>query len=211
MFSLAARKLGAKVYSFDYDTKSVACTNELKRRYFPQDPTWIVEQGSVLDAQYIKSLGKFDVVYSWGVLHHTGAMWRAVVEVVAPHGKLFIALYNDHGRRSKYWLIVKKMYNASPIVFKAIILFFCSIQLWGLATLRDFLFLRPFKSLRGYAKTRGMSPWRDVVDWVGGYPFEVSKPEEIFSFYKNKEFILQKLKTCGGGLGCNEFVFQKIN
>ena len=211
LFSLAARKLGAKVHSFDYDETSVACTDELKRRYFPDDPTWVVEQGSVLDAQYIKSLGKFDIVYSWGVLHHTGEMWNALynlVEAVAPNGKLFIALYNDQGRLSKYWLIVKKAYNAVPKTFKALILLFCLIQLWGPASLRDLVFGRPFKTWINYTKNRGMSPWRDVIDWVGGYPFEVSKPEEIFSFYKKKGFTLQKLTTCGGGHGCNEFVFQ---
>jgi len=54
-----------------------------------------------------------------------------------------------------------------------------------------------------------MSPWRDVVDWVGGYPFEVAKPEEIFGFFRAHGFTLMKLKTCAGGLGCNEFVLLK--
>src|ERR1035437_2015200 len=77
LFSLAARRLGAQVYSFDFDPASVACTRELKRRYFPDDGAWIVEEGSVLDQNYLQRLGQFDVVYSWGVLHHTGAMWQA--------------------------------------------------------------------------------------------------------------------------------------
>ena len=70
--SLAARRLGATVTSFDYDSQSVACTEELRRRYLPDDPSWIVEQGSVLDTEYLAGLGQFDIVYSWGVLHHTG-------------------------------------------------------------------------------------------------------------------------------------------
>ena len=37
LFSLAARRLGARVHSFDYDPQSVACTAELKRRYFEGD------------------------------------------------------------------------------------------------------------------------------------------------------------------------------
>jgi hypothetical protein len=53
-----------------------------------------------------------------------------------------------------------------------------------------------------------MSPWRDVVDWVGGYPYEVARTEEIFEFFKKKGFVLGKLKTCGGGHGCNVFVFK---
>lgn len=81
LFSLAARRLGASVHSFDYDPQSVACTSELKRRFFPGDPQWTVEEGSVLDDDYLASLGRFDVVYSWGVLHHTGAMWKALENV----------------------------------------------------------------------------------------------------------------------------------
>jgi 2-polyprenyl-6-hydroxyphenyl methylase/3-demethylubiquinone-9 3-methyltransferase len=87
LFSLAARRLGASVHSFDFDPQAVACTAELKRRYFPNDPAWTIEEGSVLDTEYLSSLATFDIVYSWGVLHHTGAMWQALENVhpkVAP-------------------------------------------------------------------------------------------------------------------------------
>jgi 2-polyprenyl-3-methyl-5-hydroxy-6-metoxy-1,4-benzoquinol methylase len=82
LFSLAARRLGANVCSFDYDPLSVACTAELKQRYFPDDNNWTVECGSVLDLAYLKNKGQFDVVYSWGVLHHTGNMWQAMENIV---------------------------------------------------------------------------------------------------------------------------------
>ena len=62
LFSLAARRLGAKVYSFDYDSQSAACTQEMKRRYRNEDQDWYIEEGSVLDSDYINSLGTFDVV-----------------------------------------------------------------------------------------------------------------------------------------------------
>src|SRR5438876_1807533 len=84
LFSLVARRLGARVHSFDYDPNSVACTKELRRRYFNNDPDWRIEEGSALDLDYLKSLGTFDIVYSWGVLHHTGAMWTALDNAQLP-------------------------------------------------------------------------------------------------------------------------------
>ncbi len=54
---------------------------------------------------------------------------------------------------------------------------------------------------------RGMSRWHDYLDWVGGYPFEVAKPEEVFEFCRDRGFELENMTTCGGGFGCNEFVF----
>src|SRR5438552_2198085 len=58
LFSLAARRLGSDVHSFDYDPKSVACTQALKARFFPGDEKWRIERGSILDVGYIKSLGE---------------------------------------------------------------------------------------------------------------------------------------------------------
>ena len=212
LFSLAAKRLGAKVFSFDYDPKSVACTEELKKQYFENDKNWSVEEGSVLNIDYLNSLGKFDVVYSWGVLHHTGNMYAALKnaqENVANNGKLFVALYNDQGRKSKLWWKIKRLYVYLPNYLRWMVLRPCYIRLGGPSTIRDILFLRPFHSWSKYKKNRGMSPHRDVLDWVGGFPFEVSKPEDIFSFCRGNGFILCKLKTCAGGLGCNEYVFQR--
>ena len=84
LFSLAARHLGARVHSFDYDPESVACTTELKAKFYPDDPQWTIEKGDILVREYVSALGSFDIVYSWGVLHHTGDMWRALDYAAVP-------------------------------------------------------------------------------------------------------------------------------
>src|SRR5450631_3604007 len=115
LFSLAARSLGAEVHSFDFDPQAVACAQELKQRYFPGDSAWRVDEGSVLDSEFVNGLGQFDVVYSWGVLHHTGSMWvameNAISRVANPQGTLFIAIYNDQGWKSHAWWFVKILHN----------------------------------------------------------------------------------------------------
>lgn len=215
LFSLAARRLGANVHSFDFDPLSVACTLELKRRYFSNDSDWAIEQGDVLDRDYLNSLGQFDVVYSWGVLHHTGAMWRAlenVIPLIHEGGKLAISIYNDQGRASRRWAALKKFYNKSPKLVRMFIVLTVA-TLWfihsALGRLMRFQNPFPFQEWNQKKKTRGMSVWYDLVDWVGGYPFEVAKPEAILDFYRGKGFHLTQLRTCDGRSGCNEFVFVK--
>lgn len=213
LFSLAARRLGAIVQSFDYDPQSVECTREVKRRYCPGDTDWSIGEGSALDADFLASLGRFDVVYAWGVLHHTGSMWPAmgyVADTVCDGGELFIAIYNDQGGASRRWLLVKKAYNRLPHGFRWLVMAPATVRLWWRQTLRDLVAGHPFRTWRDYRRNnvRGMSPWRDAVDWVGGLPFEVATPHQIFRFFRDRGFQLQELKTCGN-LGCNEFVFRK--
>jgi SAM-dependent methyltransferase len=214
LFSLAARSLGANVYSFDFDPQSVACSRQLKDRFFANDDKWKVDQGSVLDEDYLRSLGKFDVVYSWGVLHHTGKMWQALENaslMVSVDGTLFISIYNDQGVKTPRWILIKKIYNFLPKGLRWLVWVPALIKLWGPNVIRDFIRLKPFYSWVNYSKSgaRGMSAFRDLIDWVGGLPFEVAKPEEIYDFYYKRGFALERMKTCGGGIGCNEFVFKK--
>lgn len=204
LFSLAARRLGGTVHSFDYDPQSVACTNELKRRYFSDDQNWNVEQGSAIDEKYITALGCFDVVYSWGVLHHTGNMDKAfnnIILNVATGGQLFIAIYNDQGLNSKYWSLVKYFYNKNRIT-RYFLVAIHTPYLFGMR-----LLVRAFTGR--LSLERGMSMWYDMIDWLGGYPFEVAKPEAVFRFFHDRGFTLEELKTCGGRMGCNEFVFRR--
>jgi len=212
LFSLAARRMGAKVYSFDYDPHSVACTRELKSRYYLNDPDWTVDSGSVLDANYLAKLGQFDIVYSWGVLHHTGNLWQAlenIIPLVKDGGKIYIALYNDQGGPSRRWLWVKKTYNRYPFM-RVPLLLGSFWRLYWRAMLKDLLLLRPGYTFRLYReKRRGMTVWRDMIDWVGGYPFEVSKAEDVFHFYRKHGFVLTHLIT-DGNLGCNQLVLLRV-
>jgi 2-polyprenyl-3-methyl-5-hydroxy-6-metoxy-1,4-benzoquinol methylase len=212
LFSLAAHRLGARVHSLDYDTHSVASTRELRRRFADDDGSWTVDQASVLDRRYLESLGTFDVVYSWGVLHHTGDMWTAcenAAAAVAPGGRLFISIYNDQGNWSHRWRRIKKLY-CSGTAARALVLgtIIPAFVLRGLAA--DLVWMRnPFARYTEYRTQRGMSVVHDWVDWLGGFPFEFAKPEQVFEFFEARGLRLRKLTTCGGSVGCNEFIFER--
>lgn len=214
LFSYAAFLLKAeRILSFDFDPQSVAATRKLWEK--GGSPTrWRMEKGSVLDGEYLKTLGTFDIVYSWGVLHHTGSMWDAIrnsAGLVGEGGYYYIALYNNvEGRLgSSFWFGVKKFYNHSP---KSVRFLLDWMYILIFHVIANVLRLKnPITAMREYGKSRGMHWREDASDWLGGYPYEYASPGEVFQFMKKEfpSFSLINMKTTSG-IGNNWFLFKRL-
>jgi 2-polyprenyl-6-hydroxyphenyl methylase/3-demethylubiquinone-9 3-methyltransferase len=204
--SLGFNLLGAaNVHSFDYDEFSVGATKSLRDKS-EFELTWNVEQGSILDDDYVTSLGQFDIVYSWGVLHHTGAMWNAmdnILGLVLPGGYLWIALYQK-GSRYEADLALKKKFNASSPLGKKWMILRRVVRAMALR-------LRSGKNPFAWNQKvgRGMNVYHDIVDWLGGLPYEVAAEDDVVRYLRARDFVLERIKVAGEG-GCSVYVFSRI-
>jgi len=211
LHSLAALRAGAEnIFSFDYDPNSVSAT-EMVRKFVGTPASWQVKQGSILDDDFLGTVKPADIVYSWGVLHHTGDMWKAMdntVKLMKDDSLLYIALYDYDIQISptpEFWLDVKKRYNLSSLVGKR------QMELWyiwrfllsgKIGNLGRFI-----KRSMGYKKERGMALYNDVKDWLGGWPMEFAKRADVKNWSEKKRLEMLKMKT---GEANTEYLFKKM-
>lgn len=167
--------------------------------------------GSILEPKVVEAIlaknndEKYDIVHSWGVLHHTGDMMAAVkhaTSLVKPNGYFILAIYNRHWS-SLPWLFIKWAYCKSPKFIQKLFIGIFYPIIW----LAKFLVTGKNPNI----KERGMDFYYDVVDWVGGYPYEYASIDEMNIIMKNFGFKCLKSVSPPTPTGCNEFVYQKID
>lgn len=202
--SLIFYQKGVKeLFSFDYDPYSVE-TTKLQWQKVGSPQNWQITQGSILDRNFIASLGKFNIVYAWGVLHHTGQMWQAIenaLSLVENQGYFFVSLYTKGDLYPEH-LALKQRYNQASLIEKKWMEW---KYIWGFMKQR----IKQGKNPLGWNQTkeRGMSIYYDIVDWLGGLPYEVASPAEVIEFCEKFGFILVKIKELDQG-GCSQYLFQ---
>ena len=203
LFSIAAHRLGAaKVVGIDVNPRCIEIAQANRNLLAPSAPIEF-HVASVLDVEQLKEFGTFDLVYAWGSLHHTGSMWTAIANVskcVAPGGTLVLAIYNKH-ITSPLWKGIKWTYNHVPHIAQTMMVLF----LGGIIYVAKFLVTRT----NPLNKERGMDFWFDVIDWVGGYPYEYETPEKTKRTMCNHGFDLKVYIPARVPTGCNEFVFRR--
>ncbi len=209
---LIASEMGAKAVGCDINSISSEVL-EFNKTKFPElkGCSIPVVIGSVLDPNIINDLKKtdflngnlYDIVHSWGVLHHTGNMWEAIknsCSLVRPNGYLIISIYNHHWT-SQIWLLVKWLYNKSPGLIRKLFVY----SFLPVIYIAKFLVTgrNPKKS------KRGMDFYYDVIDWVGGYPYEYATKDKVIEYIKRLGFKCLRFIPAGVPTGCNEFIFQR--
>lgn len=209
LHSYAAWQAGAgEIYSFDYDQKSVVATRYVREQAGNPSNWSMVEQGSVLDDTFMNRLPESDLVYSWGVLHHTGDVWKAIRNAagrVKPGGLFYIALYSADVQKDptpEFWLGVKRRYVSSGWLMRRYLDWwyvwrFCLHR--NLSNLPDFM-----RRMRDHKKNRGMNIFTDIRDWLGGWPMEFVYDADAVKFCEGLGFQLKKMLT---GEANTEFVF----
>lgn len=201
--SLAAFQANADaILSIDVDPDSVNATLRLWE-LAGKPENWQVLHGSVLDEQFMSNVGQFDIVYSWGVLHHTGDMWTAIRNAsitLKPSGIMYIALYADevyHTPSPQYWIDLKRQYNNCNQTEKEDMEYDYA---WNkvLKPLAD-KGENPLLYIKEYKQKRGMEFWTDVRDWLGGYPMDFAKTRDMIDFAHNR-LNMEVIDTrCGSG------------
>ncbi len=212
LFSYAAFNLGAKrIVSFDSDALAVDCCSWFHKKA-NSPANWEIYQGSILDESFIRNLGRFDVVYAWGVLHHTGDLWESIgnsANLVQDHGFYYITVYNKVDRLlgSAFWRKIKKLYNSTPPLSQQIIK---ALFLIGYATRCCARLENPLNHIRSHEATRGMCWKSDLNDWLGGYPYDCAESGDVVNFVKSRhpEFSLANIKATSG-LANNWFLFRR--
>ena len=214
LHSLAAIRMGARrVVACDLDPESVRTTRALLDKFAPA-ASYEVTERSVFDLSP-QTLGTFDVVYSWGVLHHTGNLAGALTvaaSMVAPGGQLLVALY----RRTllcPLWALEKQWYaKASPQQQAVARRFYTRIFRLALRlTGRN-----PETYFASYRSRRGMDFPHDVHDWLGGFPYESMSPDAVdreliaCGLQRVRSFVARGVFDRIGvlGSGCDEFAYR---
>jgi len=204
IFSIAAAKMDAsKIVGFDINQKCIEIAVKNSEVFALGSVTPEFRRISILESDSIAALGKYDVVYAWGSLHHTGAMFKAIENAsgcVANGGTFVLAIYNKHVT-SPIWKKIKRFYNQSPGVVRRLMVYLFILVIFTAKLL--FTRRNPFK------QRRGMNFYYDVIDWIGGYPYEYASADEIVKFLNCLNFKNVKVTTPDVPTGCNEFVFVK--